>query len=92
MTEEIGGCAFRGEKHDFDDFVREQRETRKSIELFNVNLKVTNEKVDTIGKWAANYIDRTMPIRSHFYILLGSLSILGTFAAVMQYLDKVLGH
>ena len=39
--------------------------------------------------WVKAYIDRTMPIRSHFWILLGSLSILSAFAAAIQYIQKL---
>jgi hypothetical protein len=95
MSEEIPGpfrCGFDTHSIEQREYLAEQRRSREEIRDLNANIKVVNDKVDTIGKWAASYIDRTMPIKSHFYILLGSLSILGTFAAVMQYLDKALGH
>lgn len=83
-------CGFTAHSLEAREYLAEQRRTREEMLALNANMKVVNDKVDTIGKWAASYIDRTMPIKSHFYILLGSLSILGTFAAVMQYLDKTL--
>lgn len=38
-------------------------------------------------EWLVSYIERTMPIKSHYWILLGSLSILAAFAAVIKYID-----
>lgn len=50
-------------------------------------LKRLNDITEKRDVWTQKYIDRTMPIRSHFLILVSSLSILASFAAVMKYIE-----
>ena len=59
------------------------------LEELNRNFATLNRLSEDKDKWVKEYIDRTMPIKSHFWILLGSLSILASFAAVIQYIDKL---
>lgn len=59
------------------------------FEELNRNFARLNEREAEKDRWTKEYIDRTMPIKSHFWILLSSLSILASFAAVIQYLDKL---
>lgn len=61
----------------------------KQLERLN---HLTEEREKVVAEqvsWMRAYIDRTMPIKSHFWILLGSLSILASFAAVIQYIQKL---
>lgn len=59
------------------------------LEELNRNFATLNRLSEDRDKWVKEYIDRTMPIKSHFWILIGSLSILATFATVMQYVEKI---
>lgn len=60
----------------------------RQLEILNKNFERLNKISETKEEWMKDYIDRTMPIRSHFWILLSSLSILAGFAALMQYINK----
>lgn len=62
---------------------------KNHLEELNRNFATLNRLSEDRDRWVKEYIDRTMPIKSHFWILLGSLSILATFATVMQYVDKI---
>lgn len=66
------------EAHNNQDLVRLNENWEKHL--------ITTEKKD---QWFREYVDRTMPIKSHFWILLGSLSLLSGFAAVMAYIQKI---
>lgn len=61
----------------------------RQLEILNTHFERLNEQNEAKDKWVKEYIDRTMPIKSHFWILLGSLSILSAFAAVMHYIDRI---
>lgn len=53
------------------------------------NMEALNQYHERNDNWMKSYIDRTMPIKSHYWILLGSLSILASFAAIIHFLDKL---
>lgn len=59
------------------------------LHVLNEHLKHLNKITEDRDEWIKGYIDRSMPMKSHFWILLGSLSILSAFAAVMRYLEKL---
>lgn len=61
----------------------------QAIEELNKNWATLNKREEERDKWVKEYIDRTMPIKSHFWILVGSLSVLGTFAAAMEYIQRI---
>lgn len=61
----------------------------RQLEILNGHFEKLNRREEAKDQWVKDYIDRTMPIKSHFWILLGSLSILASFAAVIHYIDKL---
>lgn len=61
-------------------------EQYRKIEV-HMNTQIVQYKNE--AEWMKKYIDRTMPIRSHYAILFGSLSILAGFAAILRYIDMV---
>jgi len=76
------------EKHHENFNIPNCRFEDRQLEILNNNFSVLNKQVEAKDKWVKEYIDRTMPIRSHIYILLASLSILSAFAAVMRFIEK----
>lgn len=52
-------------------------------------LAASNQLHQDHANWFRGYIERTMPIKSHYMILVGSLSILATFAAAMKIIDRI---
>lgn len=67
-----------------------------SLERLNDNfarLMDITEKRDAWSQaretWMNEYVNRTMPIKSHFWILLGSLTILAGFAAAIEMIQKM---
>lgn len=61
----------------------------RQLEILNGHFERLNKQTEIRDEWVKEYIDRTMPIKSHFWILLGSLSILSAFAAVMEYIQRL---
>lgn len=53
------------------------------------NMESLNQYHERNDNWMRQYIDRTMPIKSHFLILLASLTIVASFAAVIHFIDKL---
>lgn len=53
------------------------------------NMEALNQYHERNDNWMRAYIDRTMPIKSHFLILLASLTILASFAAAIHFIDKL---
>ena len=61
----------------------------RQLERLNTLTEQRERAVEKQTQWITEYIDRTMPIKSHFWILLGSLSVLATFATVMEYIQRL---
>lgn len=59
------------------------------MEVLNEQFKTLNSLTNTRDEWIREYVNHSMPIKSHFWILLGSLSILSAFAAIMRYIEKI---
>ena len=61
----------------------------KQLERLNELIQERERAMEKEQVWVKDYIDRTMPIRSHFWILIGSLSVLSAFAAAIKYIEKL---
>lgn len=65
-------------------------ESKELLKDLEAHMETQTKFLDAQTKWVNSYIERTMPIKSHFLILIGSLSILASFAAALKILDVVL--
>lgn len=61
----------------------------EQLKILNSNFEILNKQADAKDEWMKDYINRTMPIKSHFLVLMGSLSVLASFAAIIHYIDKM---
>lgn len=61
----------------------------REISTLNQNFEKLNEIHEKKDAWMQNYVEKTMPIKSHFLILIGSLSVLAGFAALIRFIEKL---
>lgn len=60
----------------------------RDMQILNAHFEKLNEREKVKDEWMRDYVNKTMPIKSHYWILLGSLSILSSFAAIMQFIYR----
>ncbi len=81
-----GHCHFsrQSETLVFESLKRQEAQ----MEMITQTLVGLSKESQRSGEWIRSYIDRSMPMRSHFIILFGSLSILSGFAVAIKYGEK----
>jgi len=71
------------------DIRNHQLRTTAILGDLNETLSKATQQNEIQHSWFRGYIERSMPIRSHYMILVGSLSVLAAFAAAMKIIDRV---
>lgn len=59
------------------------------LEKLNENFARLLDMVEKREAWVQDYVNRTMPIKSHIWILIASLSIVASFAAAMEVIQRI---
>ena len=60
-----------------------------SLNKLNDNWEKHLAQTERKEQWFREYVDRTMPVKSHFWILFGSLTLISAFATAMAYIEKI---
>lgn len=67
----------------------EPHDVQGSLVKLNENWERHLEQTEAKDQWFREYVDRSMPVKSHFWILFGSLTLISAFATAMAYIEKI---